>query len=90
MTGRSYPPDFVTLEDLAYRLSLKPEYVRQLVKRHLLPQPVMFGEAPRWRWEDVDRAIKGVAHEPQLRSDPPDPYMAGANGTETTATRPQS
>jgi predicted DNA-binding transcriptional regulator AlpA len=86
----SYPPDYVDLDGLAYRLSLTPDYVRQLVKRHRLPQPVMFGEAQRWRWSDVEARMNGVADDPNVSSSEPDLYMSGvSNGAETASTRPQ-
>lgn len=71
-------PAYLDRDGLARELSLKPGTVDQLVKRGLLPAPVMIGEALRWRWEDVDGWITRTRAAGSDRYDgAADPYMAG-------------
>jgi hypothetical protein len=78
---RTFPPDYVSRETLAYRLDMKIGAIEQLVKRGVLPPPISIGEALRWWWPDVDRRIRGddlqtsaTAHEAD------DPYLKAING----------
>jgi hypothetical protein len=71
-------PDYCSRETLAARLDVAPYYIDQLVKRGLLPPPtVTLGEAPRWRWADVEKYILGVADGAESHADQVDPYLAG-------------
>lgn len=75
-------PAYVTRETLARMLDMRePGYVDQLVTRGLLPEPVMIGEAKRWRWADVDNRISGgaVGHEAR-KDEADDPYLRGGHG----------
>lgn len=57
-TFRPYPPDYVSAETLAYRLDMSRSAVYADVKKGLLPQPVLIGGKPRWRWSDVEACIR--------------------------------
>ena len=87
MSRRTYPPDYVDRETLAYRLSIAPGAVDQYVRRGLLPAPVTLGDALRWRWSDVDARLAGGEAQPEPVHD--DPYLRGAlaNGEAAAARR---
>lgn len=71
-------PDYCSRETLAARLDVAPSYIDQLVKRGLLPPPtLMLGEAPRWRWAEVEKYMHGVADGAESHADQQDPYLAG-------------
>jgi hypothetical protein len=82
MTSRApITPDYCDRETLARRLDMTPGYVDQLVKRGILPGPVAIGEAKRWRWADVDAALRSGAtgdHAGMSYDDAADPYISGA------------
>ena len=83
MSGPAYPPDYCDKETLAYRLSVKPGAVDQLVKRGIIPPPTFVGDAMRWRWVTVEAAIEGARRgmdsaRPSGNDDGDDPLLAGA------------
>ena len=82
-------PAYVTRETLARLLDINaPGYVDQLVKRGLLPEPVMIGEAPRWRWETVDKLLAGGAAATQpVKDESDDPYLAGVHRGQAAVAR---
>lgn len=50
----------MSAETLAAVLDLKRvEYVRQLVQRGVLPEPVVIGEVERWDYEQVVEHLRG-------------------------------
>ena len=52
-------------ESLAYALDVSKSTVDELVRRKVIPQPTRFSSGcVRWRWDDVDRALRS-------RSEPP-------------------
>lgn len=50
---RSYPPDYVSAETLAYRLDCPVEAIEVLMRRGALPRPQMIGDLPRWDFASV-------------------------------------
>ena len=51
---------YLTREEVAGELRVSPPTVDEIVTRKLLPKPKLIGPSknlPRWRWEDVDKAI---------------------------------
>lgn len=46
--ARSYPPDYVSAETLAYRLDCKPSEIDALVRSGALPRAVAIGPLKRW------------------------------------------
>ena len=55
--SRSFPPDFVSADTLAYRLDYSRSTIDDYVKRGLLPQPIVIGTNPRWHWPQVEEYI---------------------------------
>ncbi len=51
---RPYPPDFVRLKTLAYRLDLAERTVQDYVSTGILPGPTMCGNVKLWRWADIE------------------------------------
>ena len=85
MSKRLYPPEFCDLETVCYRLgNAAPEYVRQLIKRGLLPNPIKIGELQRWKWADVELAIESVTRGGGINDGGRDPYLAGLERGKTT------
>ena len=77
-------PDYCRRETLAKRLDVAAGAIDQMVRRGLLPPPVMIDGAPRWRWQDVDAMMA----EGKV-ADAPDPYIAGIhNAAQAPAARP--
>lgn len=50
---RTYPPDLVSLETLAFRLDCSVGEVERLMRAGALPAPVMIGDLMRWDFEAV-------------------------------------
>ena len=85
-SSRNFPPDYVSRETLAYRLDMKVCAIDQLVKRGVLPQPRVIGEALRWWWQDVDRRIRGDdLQTSSTANDAEDPYLKAINGAPPDA-----
>jgi predicted DNA-binding transcriptional regulator AlpA len=62
---RSYPPDYVNAETLAYLLDCSKSSIDGWVKAGVLPKPYMLGitgKTPRWSRTEVDAAIKEKAY----------------------------
>lgn len=77
-------PDYCKKETLAKRLDLAAGMVDQLVKRGLLPAPIIVDGAHIWRWSDVDDHLNGIRSHAQAF----DPYDAGAiRARKTSAVR---
>lgn len=55
---RSYPPDFASREDIAYRLGVSISTVDGWIGARLFPEPKIVFTVKRWRWEDVEEAIE--------------------------------
>jgi hypothetical protein len=55
---RSYPPDYVSAETLAYRLDCPVEAVEALMRRGALPRPRMIGGLRRWDFRSVRAFIE--------------------------------
>lgn len=90
MTGRkrkqrSFPPDYVSTQTLAYRLDCSRSTVDDYVRRGLLPRPISVGTLQRWRWSDIEAWIvhtsvgfssqESAAHDAD--PDEEDPYSLG-------------
>lgn len=54
---RTYAPDYVSAETLAYRLDCSRSTIDDYVRRGLLPAPASVGNLQRWRWSDVEAWI---------------------------------
>lgn len=91
MTERYYPPDYCDRETLAYRLSLRPGAIDQLVSRGVIPAPTMIADALRWKWATVEAALDGVRRgmdSAGSRGDDEgdDPFISGARRAAEAAT----
>lgn len=51
---RSFPPDYVSAQTLAYRLDCSRSTVDDYVRRGVLPKPLRLGTLQRWRWSDIE------------------------------------
>lgn len=86
MTERSYPPDYVSAETLAYRLDCKVEKIEALMRKGALPRPRMIGDLARWDFHVVRAFIdarEGAAAKPGRNGRPgpeADPYLAALEG----------
>jgi predicted DNA-binding transcriptional regulator AlpA len=85
--GRTYPPDYVSAETLAYRLDCSRSTIESYVRDGLLPKPELIGNLPRWDFTEVRTFIKAhnaraaLAVRNGVLHDPEDPYLeALANG----------
>lgn len=56
--GRSYPPDYVSAETLAYRLDCSRSTIDAYVRSGLLPKPQTIGNLQRWDFRQVQAFIK--------------------------------
>ena len=81
---RQYPPDYVSIETLAYRLDCTVAEIEQLVRAGGLPAPVKILGLQRWDFDIVratietqnDRKMTKVGRNGQPTSET-DPYLAG-------------
>jgi len=64
--ARPYPPDFCSVETLAYRLDCSTRAVHDYAASGLLPKPVTIGNLSRWSWSDVCEHI-GQQNAVQMR-----------------------
>ena len=55
---RSYAPDYVSADTLAYRLDLSRSTIEAYVKAGLLPKPEVIGNVQRWEWAMVVAFIR--------------------------------
>jgi hypothetical protein len=80
--GRSYPPDYVSAETLAYRLDCPLGVIEGLMRKGVLPRPQMIGDLRRWDFALVRAAIEsqnGVKKRLGPNGQPgpdEDPYLA--------------
>lgn len=54
---RSFAPDYVSAETLAYRLDCSRSTVDEYVRRGFLPSPKNVGNLLRWRWSEIEAWI---------------------------------
>ena len=54
---RSYPPDYVSAETLAYRLDCSRSTIEVYVRMGLLPKPHSIGNLQRWDFGEVKAFI---------------------------------
>lgn len=69
-------PAYLSCASLAQELDLSESTVRNMVDRGILPRPIRMGSSVRWSWDDVQRALGGIAAAAAGQTD--DPYMVGA------------
>jgi predicted DNA-binding transcriptional regulator AlpA len=74
---RSYAPDYVSAETLAYRLDCSRSTIDVYVKAGLLPKPVTVGNLVRWDFAIV-RAYIMAQNVPMASVE--DAYMDAVNG----------
>ena len=82
---RSFPPDYVSAQTLAYRLDCSRSTVDDYVRRGLLPRPISVGTLQRWRWSDIETWLLHTSvgfssqESPAHDTDPDeeDPYCLG-------------
>jgi len=78
---RSYPPEYVSADTVAYLLDCSRSTLDFYVRRGLLPRPLEVGTMPRWRWRDLDSFIlscNGLAPgTPGEAPSEPDRYSKG-------------
>jgi len=83
---RSYPPDYVSAETLAYRLDCSRSTIDAYVRSGLLPKPQTIGNLQRWDFGQVRAFIKAqnaVIREHALdglASEEDDAYVKGLRG----------
>lgn len=80
--AKSLWPDYCKKETLAKRLDIAIGMVDQMVKRGLLPAPIVVDNAHLWRWEDVDAYLTNSKSLVERF----DPYHAGAKALAETST----
>jgi predicted DNA-binding transcriptional regulator AlpA len=74
---RSYAPDFVSAEKLAFRLDCSRSTIDAYVKAGFLPKPQTIGNLPRWDFEEVGAFIRAQnAAKGEARGED-DLYMQG-------------
>jgi hypothetical protein len=84
--SRPYPPDFVDIEELAYRLCCGVRTVRDYVDAGILPRPIDgLGNLVRWRWRDVEDFIIVRSAGANLSGGETDEYSAGIVKIEEAA-----
>lgn len=72
-------PSFVSREIGAAELCISPDTWDALVRRGVLPRPVMIGDNPRWRWDHVVAALDAAGRD----AAPSDPFTAGLGNGQT-------
>lgn len=65
------PPSYVSKSTLAAELDMSESTVDSYVQRGLLPKPFRRGATMRWRWVEVDAALR------QQHEADGDPFMKG-------------
>ncbi len=81
--GRSYPPDYVSAETLAYRLDCSRSTIDAYVRSGLLPKPQIVGNLQRWDFGQVKAFIKAqnaVGTGNGSASEEEDAYVRGLRG----------
>jgi predicted DNA-binding transcriptional regulator AlpA len=76
---RSYPPDYVSVETLAYRLDCSRSTIEAYVRAGLLPKPELIGSLPRWDFAAVVAHIKArnQLHSGGILAHEDDAYLKG-------------
>jgi predicted DNA-binding transcriptional regulator AlpA len=69
---RSYAPDFISAETLAYRLDCSVRTIEHYSRTNLLPRPITIGNLVRWRWIDVEQHIAQINDSPLAAGDADD------------------
>src|SRR5262249_20916140 len=85
--GRSYPPDYVSAETLAYRLDCSRSTIDAYVRDGLLPKPELVGNLPRWDFAQVVAFIRSSNQTRELgvaSVDPSDEYLKAIRRGPTT------
>ena len=79
---RSYPPDYVSAETLAYRLDCCRSTIDSYVRLGLLPKPEAIGNLQRWDFGQVKAFIKAqnAASINGTAPDQEDAYLKGLKG----------
>jgi hypothetical protein len=80
--ARTYRPDYVTREEIAYRAQVSVSTVESWITRHLLPPQIMVFTVARWRWRDIENAIEAQnllagANDPGAPSQDGDEFLDG-------------
>jgi predicted DNA-binding transcriptional regulator AlpA len=77
--GRTYPPDYVSAETLAYRLDCSRSTIEAYVRDGVLPPPEMIGKLPRWDFAAVVAHIKArnLVHHGAIVAHDDDAYLKG-------------
>ena len=81
--ARSYPPDYVSVETLAYRLDCTVGEVESLLRNGVIPAPIMLAGLRRWDFGLVRATIEGQAGRMTRvgrngrATAADDPYLAG-------------
>ena len=57
-------PEYLSKRSLAKYLDFKEGAIDQLVRRGLLPPPLVIGGYERWRWCSVDQWLNGMESNP--------------------------
>jgi predicted DNA-binding transcriptional regulator AlpA len=83
---RSYPPDYVSAETLAYRLDCSRSTIENYVRAGLLPKPRLIGNLPRWDFAEVVSFIKARNDETAegRETSDEDEYLRGIRRGATT------
>ncbi len=75
-------PPYQSIETLSAALDMKVEYVQQLVRRGILPPPIIIAETERYDFalvtERLTKLRLGVSH---ADIEQVDPYLRALNGT---------
>jgi predicted DNA-binding transcriptional regulator AlpA len=81
---RTYPPDYVSAETLAYRLDCSRSTIDAYVRLGLLPKPEVIGNLQRWDFGYVKAFIKAQNGNAGVRGghlpEEEDAYMKGLKG----------
>ena len=92
---RVFPPEYVSLETLAYRLDCPVATIERYVREGVLPRPRRIGALVRWRFAEIEAAIEaGVAGAAASASrtvvapngvvgSEADPFLLGVSRVET-------
>jgi hypothetical protein len=80
--ARTYRPDYVTREEIAYRAQVSVSTVDSWIRQHLLPPQIMVFTVARWRWSDIEDAIEAQnllagANDPGAPSQDGDEFLDG-------------
>ena len=71
---RSYPPDYVSAETLAYRLDCSRSTIDMYVRSGLLPKPHSIGNLQRWDFGEV-KAFILAQNSDSMRGEAEDDFL---------------